>query len=143
MDFYDPDGQNLKCTAAGRPKYRIVLRSRMSRKCTPDFFPTSGNVEFSPLVAVSHDPDKEIWNRCLYDVSREVSQFARNGQSPQGLLALRRVLDTNNDAFYDVRFPRTNPRRPFLNGAKTKFASIRVEAGHSYVSVLSKLVRKG
>ena len=119
-----------------------MLRSRLSQQCTPDYFPSGGSgVEFSPLVAVSHDPSKEIWNRCLYNVSEEVSQFTRFGESSQGLVALARVLNADDDAFYDARFRRINSRRPFLNGRKTKSVSIRVDADHSYVSVLSKLVR--
>ena len=136
-EFYNPGGQNTQCTAPGTVQYRVSLKSHWRRDCHPDYFPR--NAEFSPLIAAAHDPSYEVWNRCMYNVSSGVQDFAESGDTSQGGLELAGELGRQGGRVFDIALPRPQTTS-FLTGRTTKSTRVFVDADHSYVSVLSKQV---
>ena len=138
VDYYDPIGRNPECTAEGVAEYRVILRNRISTNCVN--FALPDNLELSPLFATTHRPGKEIWNRCLYNPSPGVIQFATRGGTQEGGNLLLEELRNDSDIF-SIRFPGPSTRR-YLNGKRTKTTTIQVNAENSYTSILSKVVRQ-
>lgn len=136
VDYYDPIGRNPECTAEGVAEYRVILRNRISTNCVN--FALPDNLELSPLFATTHRPGKEIWNRCLYNPSPGVIQFATRGGTQEGGNLLLEELRNDSDIF-SIQFPGPSTRR-YLNGKRTKTTTIQVNAENSYTSILSKVV---
>ena len=78
VKFYLPKGPNPICRASGEPNYRVRFKSSWRQVSHPDYyFPTA---HWSPLTGVSHDPKYEVWNSCMFDVSRGVALVSQVGQ---------------------------------------------------------------
>lgn len=95
--------------------------------CHPDYLVPERH--WSPLTGASHDPSYEVWNACMYNVSQGVALVSQQGETAtiEGEYKAQgdKVLDTG--------------RGSLIDGDGRSSFQLRVDANHSFVSVLTML----
>jgi len=122
-----PKGPNPICTASGEPEYKVRFKSTWTATAHPNYYFSTAH--WSPLTGVSHDPKYEVWNACMFNVTRGValvSQLGRvdvieNEYAAQGDLVKDIILGAHID----------------LDGETSD--NFTINSTHHYVSVLSML----
>ena len=127
VKFYLPKGPNPICTASGEPNYRVRFKSKWTKRLHPNYYFT--NAHWSPLTGASHDPEYEIWNACMFNVSEGVALVSQLGQVD----VIEAEYAAQGDLVKDVILGRRINRDGETN------VEFTVNSTHNYVSVLSML----
>ena len=130
VEFYDPKvpEHNTVCQETSVATYRVTFVGTWTAGCHPDYYRTSAH--WSPLTGVSHDPSYEVWNGCMYNVSPGVERVSRFGSTG--------TIESEYTAQGSKVFDRLRGNSIFP-GAGMTARNLRVDANHSYVSVLTML----
>ena len=107
--------------------YRVKFVGSWTARCHPDYYFRSAH--WSPLTGVSHDPSYEVWNACMYNVSRGVEFVSRFGSTG----TIRREYSAAGSKVKDT-FGSSG-----ILGAGIMMDTVRVNASHSYVTALTML----
>ena len=78
VEFYVPSIGEPTCTAPAAV-YEIRFVATWTAACHPDYY--FGSAHWSPLTGISHKPEYELWDACMYDVSQGVAVVSQTGST--------------------------------------------------------------
>ena len=76
VEFYVPNQGEPNCTAPDAV-YEVKFVATWTATCHPDYY--FDNAHWSPLTGISHKPEYELWDACMYDVSPGVAIVSQTG----------------------------------------------------------------
>ena len=126
IEFYDPRGPEPICTA--RPaRYLARFVSTWTAECQPDYYPRSAH--WSPLTGASHNSSYEVWDACMYNVSRGVALVSQIGATSVIMREYAEQGERVKDTF----------RGRVIFGAGDASDTFTVDSDHQYVSDLTMI----
>ena len=63
--------------------YEVKFVATWTETCHPDYYVS--NAHWSPLTGISHKPEYELWDACMYDVSPGVATVSQTGDTSEML----------------------------------------------------------
>ena len=78
VEFYVPSIGEPSCTAPNAV-YEVRFVATWTAACHPDYYFSSAH--WSPLTGISHKPEYELWDACMFDVSPGVAQVSQTGST--------------------------------------------------------------
>ena len=77
VEFYVPSEGEPICTAED-VVYEVKFTATWTGTCHPNYY-SYGGAHWSPLTGISHKPEYELWDACMYDVSPGVATVSQTG----------------------------------------------------------------
>ena len=78
VEFYVPSMGEPDCTAPAAV-YEARFVATWTSSCHPDYYFSSAH--WSPLTGISHKPEYELWDACMYNVSLGVATVSQTGST--------------------------------------------------------------
>ena len=77
VEFYVPSEGKPNCTAED-VVYEVKFIATWTGTCHPDYY-SYGSAHWSSLTGISHKPEYELWDACMYNVSPGVATVSQTG----------------------------------------------------------------
>ena len=101
VEFYQPSLGEPACTAPAAV-YQVRFVATWTAACHPDYY--FGSAHWSPLTGISHKPEYELWDACMYDVSPGVALVSQTGNTGKLLHYLHFILHSLHCRSVDVLY---------------------------------------